>query len=52
MAHYQPKKFWRRGDNRTRIVIFNPSFVTYPGVHVGAAKKPWKAVASLLSWFL
>ena len=52
MAHYQPKKFWRRGDNRSRIVMFNPPVVTYPGVHVGAAREPWKTVASLLSWFL
>jgi len=52
MAHYQPRKFWRRGDNRSRIVMFNPPAVSYPGVHVVAAKNPWKTITSLLSWFL
>ena len=53
MVHYQPLKFRRRGDNHTRIVMFNPPVVTHPSVHGGVAGELLqKVAATLLSLFL
>ncbi len=51
MAHYQPRKFRRRGNDCMRIVTLYPAFVTYPSLP--AARKSWKEfLMHLSSWFL